>query len=120
MISAASNHLEAVDAASAVTSLVGSAVTMQASANVSQGYNRGNTNNNSDVQTSAKAHDRKELFAIIKEYTTDLGFVFVKLSDISPLQDRLLSTNGISSDLRKKIKTLNGYGHVRFGTFHTY
>lgn len=48
------------------------------------------------VNLLAKAHDRKELFAIIKEYTTDLGFVFVKLSDISPLQDRLLSTNGIS------------------------
>ena len=49
MISAASNHLEAVDAASAVTSLVGSAVTMQASANVSQGYNRGHNGNVSDA-----------------------------------------------------------------------
>ena len=43
----------AVDVASAVTSLVGSAVTMQATANASQGYDRGNSNNNGDVQTSA-------------------------------------------------------------------
>lgn len=72
------------------------------------------------VNLLAKAHNKEEFLSIIKEYATELGFVFVELSDVSTIQDRLACKNGIANDLRTKIKTLNKYGHIRFGTFHTY
>lgn len=72
------------------------------------------------VNLIAKAHSQKEFVALIKDYARDLEFDFVELSEVSTLQDRLICGRNIADNLLKTAISLEEYGHVRFGTFHTY
>lgn len=72
------------------------------------------------VNLIAKAHNQDEFVALIKEYTIELDFKFIELTDVSSLQDRLGLKKNIANNLLKTAVDLKEYGHVRFGTFHTY
>ena len=72
------------------------------------------------VNLIAKAHGRKEFVALIKDYARDHEFDFVELSEVSTLQDRVICGRNIADNLLETASSLEEYGHVRFGTFHTY
>lgn len=72
------------------------------------------------VNLIAKAHSRKEFVTLIKDYVRELEFDFVELSEVSTLQDRVIRGRNIADNLLKIAISLEEFGHVRFGTFHTY
>ncbi len=57
---------------------------------------------------------------MIKEYMQELDLEYVELSEVSTLQQRVLHKMNIADNLKKIACELKEYGHVRFGTFHTY
>lgn len=72
------------------------------------------------VNLLAKVHDKNEFLELINNYTKDLGLEFVELTNTSSLQSKYMRKEKLAKDLQNQIATLNEFGHVRFGTFHTY
>ena len=72
------------------------------------------------TQLIAKAHSKDEFFALIKECVMEYDLIFVEMEDVSTLNQRVSSGKPVAESLLEEAKTLEVYGHVRFGTFHTY
>ena len=68
------------------------------------------------VQVFCKAHTETEFVATIKEYMNELDVEYVNMEDIVRIDDNALQEH----PLFNIIETINHYGEVRFGTFHTY
>lgn len=72
------------------------------------------------VNVIGMAHTRNEFITLIKKYLYSLGLKVVSITDVSTLDSLFESGETLSEDLNDSANTLKNYGHIRFGTFHTY
>ena len=72
------------------------------------------------AQLIAKVHSKDEFVALVKECMKEYDLIFVEMEDVSTLNQRVSSGKPVAEILLEEAETLEVYGHVRFGTFHTY
>lgn len=71
------------------------------------------------VTVLCKAKSKESFISIIKEYVDELGWIFCDLDEIEQLIERCKHYS-VDRKVVRLSKALKDYGHVRFGTFHTY
>ena len=68
------------------------------------------------VQVFCKAYSETEFVEQIKEYMDELDVEYVNMEDIVRIDEKAIQDHPLCD----VITTINHYGEVRFGTFHTY
>jgi hypothetical protein len=68
------------------------------------------------VQVFCKAHSETEFVEQIKEYMDELDVEYVNMEDTVSIDEKAIQDHPLCD----VISTINHYGEVRFGTFHTW